>query len=234
MTNDSKPQDPKELPAYTVAEAAHYLDLAEATLRSWVVGRGYPVSGRKKFSPPLIDIPEKKPPRLSFWNLVEAHVLSAIRRKHRITLPAVRKALDYLKERHPSQHPLIEQHFLTDGVDLFIESYSDLINASREGQVEMKKMIECYLGRVERDPGGIPIKLYPFTRTYNAGDSRPIVIDPLISFGRPVLVGTGIPTAMIAQRYKAGESIKDLATDYAREEEEIQEAIRCELELQAA
>jgi hypothetical protein len=29
-------------PAYTIAEAARYLKLAPATLRSWFIGRSYP------------------------------------------------------------------------------------------------------------------------------------------------------------------------------------------------
>lgn len=47
-------------------------------------------------------------------------------------------------------------------------------------------------------------------------------------------VGSGIPTAVIAERYKAGESIQDLAADYGRAPEEIEEAIRCELRLAEA
>ena len=39
----------------------------------------------------------------------------------------------------------------------------------------------------------------------------------------------GIPTAVIANRYKAGESIEDLAGDYDSPHLEIEEAIRCEL-----
>jgi uncharacterized protein (DUF433 family) len=61
-----------------------------------------------------------------------------------------------------------------------------------------------------------------------------VVIDPHISYGRPVLVGTGIPTAVVAERYKAGEPIDELAEDYGRSRKEIEEAIRCELWLDAA
>ena len=61
-----------------------------------------------------------------------------------------------------------------------------------------------------------------------------MVIDPHISYGRPVLVGTGIPTAVVAERYKAGESIDELAEDYGRSRKEIEEANRCELCLEAA
>ncbi len=60
------------------------------------------------------------------------------------------------------------------------------------------------------------------------------MIDPEVQFGRPVLAGTGIPTLVIANRYKAGESITDLARDYDRPEAEIEEAIRYELELPTA
>jgi uncharacterized protein (DUF433 family) len=50
----------------------------------------------------------------------------------------------------------------------------------------------------------------------------------------PALTGTGIPTLVIADRYKAGESIADLARDYDRPEDQIEEAIRCELALPTA
>jgi uncharacterized protein (DUF433 family) len=91
-----------------------------------------------------------------------------------------------------------------------------------------------YLNRVERDPAGIPVKLYLFTRSRQVDEPKVVAIDPFVSFGRPVLVGTGIPTAVIADRYKAGESMQALAEDYERPVCDIEEAIRCELNLQAA
>jgi uncharacterized protein (DUF433 family) len=43
------------------------------------------------------------------------------------------------------------------------------------------------------------------------------------------LTSSGIATAVIAERYKAGESVDELADDYGRKRLEIEEAIRCEL-----
>lgn len=60
-------------------------------------------------------------------------------------------------------------------------------------------------------------------------EPRSIVIDPRVAFGRPVLAGTGIPTALVAERYKAGETMEDLAKDYERDRVDIEEAVRCEL-----
>jgi uncharacterized protein (DUF433 family) len=167
-------------------------------------------------------------------NLVEAHILDAIRRQHEIQLQKVRVALEYLNSQFPSKHPLADQKFETDGLDLFVEKYGELISISQEGQLAVRKLIQAYLSRIERDARGIPISLYPFTRMRELDEPKAIVIDPYISFGRPVLVGTGIATAIVAERYKAGESVDDLADDYGRRRSEIEEAIRCELQVQAA
>ena len=85
------------------------------------------------------------------------------------------------------------------------------------------------LKRIEWDDKGLPIKLFPYTHSDTRDSPRIIVIQPGLAFGRPVIAGTGIPTEIIAERYKAGDSVKELAADYDRQETEIEEAIRCEL-----
>src|ERR1035441_9700829 len=214
--------DPRLSPAYPVAEAAHYLRMPEETLRSWVVGRLYPVSGRSKRSRPLVHLDDPQRRYLSFINLVEAHVLAAIRRRHGVKLPKVRAALDYVRKQFQLERPLIDQAFQTNGLDLFVERYGDMINASREGQRAMKEILSVYLQRIERDTRGLPIKLYPFTRdtesaTAPGRDPRVVVMSPSVSFGRPVVAGTGIPVSAIYERYKAGDSVADLATDRSEE-----------------
>jgi uncharacterized protein (DUF433 family) len=110
----------------------------------------------------------------------------------------------------------------------------DLINITQQGQIAMRSILRVYLSRIERDASGVPDKLYLFTRPRSVDEPKVIAMDPYVSFGRPVLVGTGITTAIIAERYKAGESIEELAGDYARPPHDIQEAIRCELATKAA
>jgi len=183
---------------------------------------------------PIIDLPDRHVSLLSFINLVEAHVLDAIRRHHEISLQKVRKAAGYLADHLGSRHPLVDQRFETDGVDLFIRRYGELINISQSGQLAMRQIIEAYLRRVEWDQTGVVARLYPFTRKRAVDEPKAVVIDPRISFGRPVLVGSGIPTAVIAERYKAGESVDELADDYGRKRLDIEEAIRCELDERAA
>ena len=58
------------------------------------------------------------------------------------------------------------------------------------------------------------IKLYPFTRSQEIDNPRLIVIDPRIAFGRLAIAATGIPTDILKERYRTGESIEELAEDY--------------------
>jgi uncharacterized protein (DUF433 family) len=227
-------RDPRELPAYGLSEAVRYLRIAPATLRSWVLGRYYPTGAGSQFFKPIIHLPELAWPVLSFVNLVEAHVLEAIRRDHDIALSKVRVAVRFLGQHLGSKHPLADHHFETDGLDLFVQRAGLLINLSQSGQLAMREVVQAYLRRIDRDAKGLPIRLYPFTRKRQLEEPRAIVIDPFVSFGRAVLAGTGISTAVIAERFKAGEAMEALAADYGRNILEIQEAIRCELPLEAA
>ena len=222
---NNKRSNLRELPAYSVAEVAHYLNLPRSTVRYWATG--------KDSSPALIEVADTEPVALSFLNLVELHVLAAIRRKHAVPMPKVRRAIDYLRENTQDEsdklHPLISKQLQTDGLDLFIEQYGRLVNISSAGQLAMRVIIEAALRRIERDRRGLPIKLYPFTRSNINDAPAMVVIDPSLSAGRPVITGTGLATEIIAERYKAGETVAELAEDYDREEAEIEEAIRCEL-----
>jgi uncharacterized protein (DUF433 family) len=221
------------MPAYTVAEAAHYVRRPEATLRSWVTGRAGPTSGDPRSSRPVISLDDPYRRHLSFLNLVEAHVLAAIVAGHGLRLPKVRRALDYVKRDFKIARPLIHQEFQTDGLDLFIDRYGSMINASRDGQHAMKEIIGVYLRRIERDSAGFPIKLFPFTRDTESdaipkSDPRLVVMTPAVSFGRPVVAGTGIPVSAIYERYKAGDSVAELVRDFQLETSAVEEAIRCE------
>ena len=237
MPNANRVPDFRMVPNYSFGEAAHYLRVPVSTLRAWSQGqRGARVSVRPRFRP-VISLPESGLARLSFTNLVEAHALSALRSK--LSLQRIRRALDFVKRELGSEHPLAEYRFETDGVDLFLKnlwglSPNELISASQAGQLSSRELLKAYLRRIEHDANGHAIRFYPFTHSLGADQPKRVVIDPRVSFGRPTLTGTGIPTAVIADRYKAGESVADLASDYSRTPDEIEEAIRTELSLDAA
>jgi uncharacterized protein (DUF433 family) len=226
----------RRTPAYPFAEAAHYLGVPKSALRAWCVGQAYKDRhGDRKTFRPLIRLDGASSEGLSFLNLVESHVLAAIRRKHEIPLPKIRRALEFVVKRLDIARPLANARFQTNGVDLFVEELGQLVNVNRDGQVEIADLMRAHLDRVTWDDAGLPIRLYPFTRRSESGKApMPVVMDPRVAFGRPVLVDRAVPTAVLADRFKAGDRLSELAKDYDTSTEAIEEAIRCELDRREA
>jgi uncharacterized protein (DUF433 family) len=216
-----------EVAAYGLPEAARYLRVPGTTLRYWTQGRGD--------VDPLIELASLDPARLSFSNLMECHVLSAMRgATYRLRLPKIRRALETVSRLFPSRHPLLERAFQTDGVDLFIEELpKELVNLSKNGQLGIKSVLQFHLQRIERDGSGI-LTFFPFVEERSAQEPKVIMMNPTVAFGKPVIAGTGISTATVAARFHARESVSDLAREYGRQESEIEEAIRWESKAIAA
>jgi len=56
-----------------------------------------------------------------------------------------------------------------------------------------------------------------------------VTVDNRIAFGRPCIAGTGIATEIIAERFRAGDSIASLVWDYRVRQVQIEAALRYEL-----
>ncbi len=213
--------DPGERPLYTLREAARYLDVPEATLRTWVRGRDYPVQGgsKREWSPPLIQTPEGGP-LLSFYNLVEANVLAALRREHRISMQRVRQAVETAKNLLGAERPLLLD--LRAGLgEVFVERGRELLSLTRSGQVALREILESFLKRVERDEKGLPVRFRP--PVGEKVHAEWVALDPLVAFGAPAV--ERVETRVLAFRYDAGEELEEIAEDYGLSRSAVWEAL---------
>lgn len=202
-------------PAYSCPQAAQYLGVSTATLRGWTSVDG------------LISTPVAH--ALSFNNLAEAHILKAMRRVHGLPLQRIRKALRELSRIRQTSHPLLDEEFETDGVDLCIREEDDVVNLSQSSQKEFREFVSLYLNRIHRNKEGQVTRLYPFVVAERKDEPKSISISPTISFGKPVLSGTGISTSVVVGRFNARDSVKDLAEEYQVDIAILEDAIRWEL-----
>ena len=159
-------------------------------------------------------------------------MLAAMRKIYDLRLAKIRRAVGHLSKTSSFRHPLIEQALYTDRVDVLIKELDRMTNASRYGQYAIPDIVGIHLQRIEYDKG--IFKFYPFVRERSAAEPKFIVINPKVGFGKPVIAGTGISTAVIASRFNARESVPDLAREYGLEEKQIEEAIRWETRAVAA
>lgn len=219
-----KQTHPNDRALYSFADAARYLRIPLATLKSWVRGRTYPTDEGERFTVPVIESP---PGGLSFNNLIELYVLRALRTVHEVDLKGVRTAIAYAQAQLGIRRLLLSPELLTSGGDLFIERYGELISLSRAGQLALKEVLRDYLQRVEWDEEGIPVRYYPLTKA----TMKEVVIDPRVSFGQPTV--HGVKTSVIAFRFNAGEGIEELAEDYRIPTDAVREALVYESKIAA-
>lgn len=125
-------RDPAEVPAYTILDVVKWVRVPASTVRAWVLGQpGFE---------PVVEIADRRSRTLSFRNLVELHVLSALRREHGVPMQRVRQAVDFLAKRVRAPHPLASVKLFTDGRDLLVEAYEQFMNVTRQGQIESREL----------------------------------------------------------------------------------------------
>lgn len=209
--------DVREFPRYSISEAAFYIRMPASTLRAWTRGQDYITHGVHRTFDPVIDPADPQNRLLSFYNLVEAHVLRATI-ENGVPLRNMRKALRYIRRTIPGKHPLLTHDFEVSGKDAFIEHLGMTICATKEGQLAMRRMIEQHLKRVVRDQQGLPLRIFPI-------HSRRLAIDPLFASGKPIVKDRGITASVLWARKETGETIPEIAKDYGLRTIEVKEAI---------
>lgn len=226
---------PYDVPLYHLREAARFIGIAPSTLQKWVRGRDYPAGGSTRFSGPIIEAADHDFGKLSFANLLEAHILE-VTRKNEIALPAVRYAVETIRADDPSErHPLLTGRFFHHGKKLFVESFREKIAASRPhvGQRPLPEIIDqivekigrdldFYLDRIDRDKDENPFQLFPVRRNEN----KVVMVNFEIAGGQPVLAGTGIQIEFLRDLQRSGMTIPDIAGQYKLKSQEVEEAIQ--------
>ena len=202
--------DPRDTPIYSVLEAADYVGVPRGTLRHWI-------KPTKKYRAAI----ETEGGCLSFYNLLEAHVLR-VSLEREAWLQRIRAGVETLRERLPnSKHPLLELELSTSkgSRSLFTTTVTgEIENLSFGGQLEFRQFLKQYLSRIDIDKSGM-YQLRPFGYSH-------VAINHRVSGGRPVVRGTGILVEFIAKRRRSGETIDEIAFDHNISRADVREALK--------
>lgn len=218
-------KDPRTLPMYSFPDAARATGIPPSTLRSWVAGQRYRTRDRWTRFHPVIERPDENDSRLSFLNLIEAHVLRALRQTHGVPLEQVRQAVTMAEEDLGIERLLVDPRLKTSAGTLFLDFYTGLLELTPSRQFAIRVTLERYLERVEYDETGLPSLFFPFEHLPEPTTERAISISPFISFGKAVVQRRGISTRSIANRLDAGEAKEFVLEDYELTEAELEEAV---------
>ena len=219
---------PRDLPRYTLAQAARFINISATTLRSWVRGRNYHrKDGEIARFDPLLQVDSE---RLSFSHLVQVHILRSLRREEDIRMSRLRDAMNWAKKTYHIERLLLSEQLRTAPGEVLLDRYGELINSGRSGQIAIRHALEAHLKRVDWDAEG-PIQFFPgmisiFASPPQQEVPRLILIDPTISLGKPVLASRpALRVSAIVDRVNAGEDEDAIARDYCIERREVDAAI---------
>ena len=217
--------DPRDFPRYSYAEAARATGVPATTIAAWVRGQDYATKGGKEFFKPVIERPGEG--RLSFYNLIEVHVLRSLRTKHAVRLQHVREAAAVAEAEYNIPKLLLSEELRFGAGELFLQQYGRIVQLSRAEQLVLQNVLNANLNRIEFGEGGLPRDFSPLERLTQSG-RKLILVSPTISFGRPIVRRLGITTRAIADRINIGESAAQLCEDYGLESDELTEALAYE------
>jgi uncharacterized protein (DUF433 family) len=135
-----------------------------------------------------------------------------------------------------SVHPLADHDLKVDPKQKLLYVYDlkgKIVNLTTGGQIEFPEIVEACLRRVVRDNDGVGKLFHPFLTRHesleqSAKDPEYVVVNPRVSFGKPVIKNTGISTEVIAGRLVAGDTEQELAKEYGRTLAEIRAAAQFE------
>lgn len=219
-----------ERSVYGVAEAAELLSLRPERVRAWLDGYT-----RKQTSyPPVIRESRTGSDVVTWGEYVELGYLREYR-NHNVSLQRLRVVIDKLRDELQTPYPLATARPFVHDRDLVWQVQEDAnlprtlaIVVRTEQVIGLGDVASRFLRKVEfeePEQGNI-VRMRP------AGRTSPVVMDPMMRFGRPTVGGAS--TERLWELYDAGEPPEWIARAYSLTIEEVNAALAYEEQRLAA
>lgn len=212
-----------ERPTYSVSMAAAILGLRSDKVLAWL--DGYERDG--KFYPPVIRTSATGDKIVTWGEFVELGYLKEYRKK-KVSLQRLRPVIDALREELDTPYPLATAQLYIYRRDLVMKLQEEsgiphsIAIVMRTGQtlILMKEAERFFQKVVFHPPDTEDAEV---CRIHPEGKNTPVVIDPLVRFGRPAV--NGVAVERLWELHDAGESIKMISEAYDMQPRLIRTAV---------
>ncbi len=218
---------------YSLGEASRLVACSPQNLKRWMFGERRSKAGTRQghLISPLWDTQFRDSGRyvIGFHDLLEVRFVQGFIAKG-VDLRVVRKCADVAREMFSSPYPFTSRRFLTDGRTIFHDaiegSDSGLTDLSRRQRVFDSVIRPSLYDGIEFDADGAARRWYPVPQ------SKTICLDPDLSFGKPILTESAIPTRAIFAAYLAeGKQRSTVARIFDVSPTSVDSAVRFEQQL---
>jgi uncharacterized protein (DUF433 family) len=221
------------VPLYTIAEAARFLGVPASTFSTWAKGyvrrppgRPVVVGARNVTS---LDAPPRYP-AIPFVGVAEGVVLAAFRRAG-VSLQHIRGAVSILEREIGVDYALASRRLYTTGAVILFDYADSKNDPELAGLTEVVSrqrvfapVVREYLQRIEYASDGFAARLV------SPATERPVVVlDPERGFGQPIFIRSGVRVENVLDRWRAGDSIAEVADDFGVPAEDIEDVLRVAL-----
>ena len=215
---------------YSLPAAARLLATKPAQLRRWAFG--YERHGRTyapAINPGVRTVAGEG--ALAFLDLVELMFIVGLRRSGH-SFPKIHEAHQVLARLMQTEHPFAIRQAFADPAGIYAllrrEGEDELlVELKGAAQITLRPALHQYLEQLDFGLDEHAERWYP------AGRASPVVVDPEISFGAPVVAGTRIETAALADLYQGDDSVEEIAWLFDLEPAEVNAAVEFERSLAA-
>ncbi len=205
-------------PMYSYSEVAHLSGVSISTVRNWLLGY-ITEQGEVK---PLFKKHETEEKSSSFLQLIEIVVAAKFRKAEHVSFKTVRRAYDNARELYKLDYPFASVELKAIGghiVRIMRVPGLSLQAVDQPEQFTLPDLVQETIAQLEYE--------YELAaRWYPAGKEVPIVVDPRISAGMPVVKDRGVTIDAIHKRFKAKQKMGFIAKDLALNVGVVEEAIR--------
>ncbi len=227
---------------YNLGEAARLLGVEPDRVRRWVAGYTFllhsrDLGKRRRVQTPVLgtDLPVIDRTRaLSFVELMELRVVKAFLERG-VPLQRIRTAAFLARENFGVQHPFASRKVYTAGKTIFAELAADIsgnsvveLTKNRFLQIQSGELLASCLDEIEfNESTSMAHRWWPLSRDF------PVVLDPAIAFGAPIIAETAVRTSVVAGMAR-GDSVEVAATSYGLTQAAVSAAVKFEELLAAA
>ena len=212
-------------PVYAVGQVDRILSLPAGTARRWIDGYR---RGDRPY-PPVVRLETTGDEIVTWGEFVETRLLAEFRNAG-VPMVHLRPTVEQLRKvftaRYPLAHaaPLLEQEGreLVWQVQEKVGLERQLRLVVRTDQLTLSQPADNFVNAADFSGlDGSTVRVRPI------GTFRSVWVDPLRQFGEPAV--RSVPTAVIAEQYRAGDGARYIANAYDLSEDEVNDALRYEL-----
>lgn len=214
--------DLRDLPTYTVPEAALFLGISPRTVGYWFCEANNILKPSGWIGEVAL---------LSFRDLAEAYVLAVLTKFYDFRLRTLRGIVANAKLESKLERPLVQADLTVLFSNLIIEKPArgsqprHMVDIAHGRNLVFPEFVDQLGKRILRDRHNGPLRIYPWRLVTAKDESRPVSVDPQIMSGRLVVTGTRIPVKVLLGKRLAGKSAEQIAHAYRISVDSVQKAL---------